>query len=66
MEYTKILRIVPGLQATALLAHNIPKKFPMKPTKKMDTKKPAKRFVKKGAETLVGIGLLKATASMIK
>jgi len=62
---TNVLRIVPGLQATSLVAHNIPKKFPVKPSKKMALKKPVKRIVKRGVGTLIGIGLLKPTAQII-
>ena len=58
-----ILGIVPGLQATALVAHNVkfvkdsmkPSKKPMKPTK----------IIKVGVTNLLGIGLIKPTASMI-
>ena len=64
MNYKAILGIVPGLQATSLVAHNIPK-FAMKPSKKMDVKKQTKEIVKKGVATLIGIGLLKPTAKMI-
>ena len=65
MTAKNILGIVPGLQATALVAYNVPKKFPMKPKKKMALKKPAKNIVKKGVTTLVGISLIKPTAQMI-
>ncbi len=64
MNYKAILGIVPGLQATSIVAHNIPK-FPMKPSKKMDMKKQSKMIVKKGVTTLIAIGLLKPTAKMI-
>jgi len=60
-----ILGIVPGLQATSLVIHNIPKKFPMKPSKKMSMKKQTKGIVKRGVMTLLGIGLIKPTAKMI-
>ena len=56
-----ILGIVPGLQATSILAMNIPKKFPMKPSKKLSIKP----LVKQGVGTMIGISLLKPTASMI-
>ena len=56
-----ILGIVPGLQATSLVVHNIPKDFKMKSSKKMDMKGPIKRF----AGTIVGIGLMKPTAKII-
>ena len=63
---TAVLRIVPGLQATALVAHNMKlAKFKMKPAKKMDMKKPIKKIVGAGVTTLVGIGLIKPTSQMI-
>ena len=65
MNIKNILGIVPGLQATSLVIHNIPKKFPMKPSKKMDMKKQTKGIVKRGVITLLGIGLIKPTAKMI-
>ena len=64
MNIKNILGIVPGLQTTSLVAHNIPKKFPVKPSKKMRMK-PIKGIVKRGVATLIGIGLLKPTAQMI-
>jgi len=54
-----ILGIVPGLQATSILAINIPKKDMFK------QKKPIKNIVKRGVGTMIGISLLKPTASMI-
>jgi len=59
--------IVPGLQATSILALNLPKKdeFSMKPSKKMATKKPVKRIVQRGIGTIVGVGLLRPTSQMI-
>lgn len=65
MNIKNILGIVPGLQATTLVIHNIPKKFPMKPSKKMSMKKQSKGIIKRGLTTLLGIGLLKPTAKMI-
>ncbi len=59
-----ILGIVPGLQATALVAHNIPKSVDFKP-KKRRKKNGTKKLVKKGVHTLVGISLMGPTASMI-
>ena len=57
-----ILGVVPGLQATALLGHNIKfVKQSMKPNKRMSPKK----IVKVGVTNLVGISLMKPTASMI-
>ena len=55
-----VLGIVPGLQATSLLAHNIPKNFNLKKTKISPNK-----FVSLGMTNLVGIGMIKPTASMI-
>jgi len=57
MNPSQILGIIPGLQATALVSHNIPK-FDMKKTS-------PKMLVKTGVTTLVGIGLIKPTAQMI-
>lgn len=65
MNIKNILGIVPGLQATTLVVHNIPKKFPMKPSKKMSVKKQSKGIVKRGVTTLIGIGLIKPTAKII-
>jgi len=61
---TSVLGIVPGLQATALLAHNV--KFAkdsmkMKPNKKLAPKK----IVKMGVTNLIGISMIKPTAQMI-
>ena len=59
---TAILGVVPGLQATALLGHNIKfVKQSMNPKKRMSPKK----IVKVGVTNLVGISLMKPTASMI-
>jgi len=58
-----ILGIVPGLQATALVAANIPD-FDLKPSKKKQ-KNGTKKMVKRGVKTIVGIGLIGPTASMI-
>ena len=62
-----VLGIVPGLQATALVAHNLKMlpDFKMKPSKKMDMKKPIKNVVKTGVTNIIGIGLIRPTASMI-
>lgn len=57
-----IAGIIPGLQATALVAANIPKDFGLKPKK---PKKPLKRMVKLGITNIAGIGLIKATATEI-
>lgn len=59
------MRIIPGLQATALVVKNIPKKYSMKPSKKMGMKKKPKNLVKRATETLIGIGLIRPTAQMI-
>jgi len=64
MNIKNILGIVPGLQATSLLVYNIPKKFSMKPSKKMSLKQ-SKGIVKRGITTLIGIGLIKPTAKII-
>ena len=53
-----ILGIVPGLQATSLVAANIPKNFGMKKAKPM-------KMVKLGMTNIVGVGLIGATAGMI-
>lgn len=58
-----ILGIVPGLQATALVAANIPDSADFKPKKRK--KNGTKKMVKRGVKTLVGIGLIGATAGMI-
>jgi len=65
MNIKNILGIVPSLQATTLMIHNIPKKFSLKPPKKMDMKKQSKGIVKRGITTLIGIGLIKPTAKII-
>lgn len=59
-----ILGIVPGLQATALVMHNIPKSVDFKP-KERKSKDQTKKMVKRGVHTIVGIGLMGPTASMI-
>ena len=61
MNTNNILRIVPGLMATSLVVENIPKKFPMKSQKGMGIKK----ITKLGMKNIVGVGLIKATASAI-
>jgi len=63
-----ILGIVPGLQATSLLAMNLKNvndNFKLKPKKKMNMKKPIKNIVKTGVGTMIGIGMIGPTASMI-
>ena len=57
-----VLGIVPGLQATALVAHNLKL---IKTPKKITPKKQIKKFVQVGVGNIVGIGLMKPTASMI-
>ncbi len=59
-----IMGIVPGLQATALVALNIPDSADFEP-KKRKSKDQTKKIVKKGVTTLIGIGLMGPTASMI-
>lgn len=57
-----VLGVVPGLQATALVGHNLKLlKNPMK----MSPKKQTAKFVKVGVGNLVGISLIRPTASMI-
>jgi len=67
MDVKNVLGIVPGLQATSLLAYNVKNlpSFKMNPRQKMGTKKPIKKIVKTGVTTLVGISLIKPTAEMI-
>lgn len=65
MTAKAILGIIPGLQATSLVAMNIPKNFPMKSTKKFGMKKQTKNFVKTSVGTLTGIGLMKPTSELI-
>jgi len=67
MTTTAILGIVPGLQATSLVAHNLKvmKNFNMKKSSKMSMKKPIKKMVGLGVTNLVGIGLIKPTSQMI-
>lgn len=62
-----VLGIVPGLQATALVGYNLKMlpDFKIKPSKKMDMKKPIKNIIKAGVGTIVGVALIKPTASMI-
>lgn len=65
---TAVLGIVPGLQATSLVAHNlklIPKNFGMKKNGKMNMKKSVKKFTGAAVGTMVGVGLMKPTAQMI-
>jgi len=58
-----IASIVPGLQATALVAANIPDSADFKPKKRKG--KQTDKMVKRGVKTIVGIGLIGPTASMI-
>jgi len=58
-----ILGIVPGLQATALVAENL-KMFKM-PKKGKPAKLGPKKIIKTGVTNLLGIGLIGPTASMI-
>ena len=60
MVAKSILGIIPGLQATSLLAYNIPK-FDLKSQKGFGIKP----IVRRGVGTMVGIGLIKPTAQMI-
>lgn len=62
MEYKNILRIVPGLQATAIAVKNIPE-IDMKAKTKDFT---PKKMVKLGMFNIIGIGMLKPTAKMIE
>ena len=61
-----VLGIVPGLQATALVGHNL-KSIPNFNMKKgsRGMKGSAKGMVKLGITNMVGIGMIKPTASMI-
>ena len=64
MDTKAILGVVPGLQATALVGYNLKNlNFDMKPGKK--GKISPKKIVKTGVGTMLGIGLIKPTASMI-
>ena len=58
-----ILGIVPGLQATALVAANIPDSADFRPKK--GKKNGTKKMVGLGVKNLVGIGLIGATAGMV-
>ena len=59
-----ILGIVPGLQATSLLALNLKNiNMDLKPSKKIDIS--PKKIVKAGVGTLIGISLIKPTAQII-
>jgi len=58
MTVNAILGIVPGLQATALVAENLKM---IKPKANLGPKK----IIKMGVTNLVGVGLIKPTASMI-
>ncbi len=63
---SSILGIVPGLQAMALVGHNLTplKNFGKGP--KIGTGfKPMKQMVRLGTANLVGVGLIKPTAQMI-
>ena len=61
MVYKKIMGIIPGLQATALVGENL------KVIKNFGVKKSIspKKIVKLGVVNLVGVGLIKPTAKMI-
>jgi len=64
---TSVLGIVPGLQATALVANNlklVPKNFGMK-SKTKSKMIPLKKVIKVGVVNFVGIGLIKPTSQMI-
>lgn len=62
-----ILGIVPGLQATAVVSHNLKaaQKLDLKPKKNMGMKKPIKQFVKTGVGNIVGVSLIRPTATLI-
>jgi len=60
-----VLGIVPGLQATALVAANIPKSEDFLPKKGKKKKNGTKKMVSLGVKNLVGIGLIGPTAGMI-
>ncbi len=63
-----VLGIVPGLQATALVGLNLKaaqQNFNMKPSKKMNMQKATKNIVRAGVGTLIGVALMRPTASMI-
>lgn len=60
MTAKSILKIIPGLQSLALMA-NASKLIPKKVGKKISPKK----IVKTGIATIVGVGLIKPTASVI-
>ena len=57
-----ILNVVPALQATALLGHNVKL---LRPNKTLGNKAPIKNIVKVGVGNLVGVGLIKSTAKII-
>ena len=67
MDVKKTLGIVPGLQATSLVAYNMKNlpSFKMKAKKELGTKKATKKIVKTGIGTMIGVGLIKPTAKMI-
>lgn len=59
-----IMKIVPGLQATALLGQNVKlANFAFSP--KASPKKTSKMFVKTSVTNILGTGLIGPTASMI-
>lgn len=62
MNEAQILKIIPGLQATALLGKNI--KF-AKDSHKFKPKKFTKGIIKTGVENIVGISLLNPTSTII-
>jgi len=63
---SNVLSVVPGLQATALVAHNLKAvpKADIKPQKNISIK-PVKTIVRTGVGNLVGISLIRPTASAI-
>lgn len=64
MAYKEILKIVPGLQATAITMKNIPR-IDIKKSKKFSPKNNSKSMIKKSVMTLTGIGLIKPTSKLI-
>lgn len=62
-----ILNIIPGLQATSLVAHNLKAipKFNMKGSRKMGMRKPVKNMVRLGVGNILGVGLIKPTSDII-
>ena len=61
-----IAGIVPGLQATALLAYNVGElDFDLKPRKGKQKRNGAKRMVRMGVTNIVAIPMIGATAGMV-